>query len=232
LVPADQDLVERKLYTYAEVDRILGLAGGTARRWINGYERRGVDYDPVVRPEPVETDRVRWGEFIEVYYLSRFRDSGIPLQKLRATLAAVRERTESHYLFADDKVLYAEPDDLEVIFELQEAAGVSSFLVKRTGQIKFELFPDARKRLERITYEDGVARALRPRLDLDHVVVYADRFFGKPKIEDTGISPEAVARLVRSGTPIKTVSDLYGVEPSIINEAGFFSYGDRWKHAA
>lgn len=67
-----------------------------------------------------------------------------------------------------------------------------------------------------------MARALRPRIDLDHVIVYADKFFGKPKLEDTGVSPDAVARLVISGTPIETVSDLYGLEPSIINEAGLF----------
>lgn len=231
-MPEDQALVERKLYSYPEVDRILGLAGGTAHRWINGYERRGVEYDPVVRAEPTGTSRVKWGEFIEVYYLARFRASGIPLQKLRAILASVRERTESHYLFADDRVLYADPETLEIIYELQLEKGVSTFLVKRTGQLQFELYADARKRLERITYEAGVAKALRPRIDLDHVVVYADRFFGKPKIEDSGVSPDAVARLVRSGTPIKTVSELYGLDESLINEAGVFTYGDRWKVAA
>lgn len=232
MVTFDRPLVERLLYTYSDVGRILGLAPGTARRWINGYERRGTEYDPVVRPSPVDTSRVKWGEFIEVYYLSRFRRSGIPLQKLRGILQSVRERTDSHYLFADDSVLYADPAELEVIYELQMAEGVSTFLVKRTGQLRFELYPDAKQRLERITYEGGVAKALRPRMDLDHVVVYADKFFGKPKIEETGISPDAVGRLVMSGTPVETVSDLYDLDPSIIDEAGRFSYGDRWRIAA
>ena len=41
--------LERELYTFPEVDRILGLTPGTGQRWINGYERRGTWYDPVVR---------------------------------------------------------------------------------------------------------------------------------------------------------------------------------------
>lgn len=228
----DSPLVERLLYTYWDVDRILGLGSNTARRWINGYERRGVEYPPVVRGEALDTARVKWGEFIEVYYLSRFRRSGIPLQKLRSILQAVRERTGVHYLFADDKVLYADPDELEVIYELQEREGLSTFLVRRTGQLKFELDPEARQRLERITYEEGVARALKPRLDLDHIVVHGERFFGKPKVEGTGVSPDAVARLVWSGTPIETVSEMYDLTPAVINEAGVFSFGGRWKVAA
>ena len=231
-IVSEHPLLDRELYAYPEIDRILDLGAGTARRWINGYRSAGAAYSPVVRKEPLEADRATWGEFIEVYYLSRFRDSGIPLQRLRRTLEAVRERTEYHYVFGDDKVLYADSAELEVIYEIQESEGFSTFLVKRTGQTKFALFVEAKQRLERITYEEGVARALKPRLDLDHVVVHADRFFGKPKIDDTGISPDAVARLVWGGTPVDTVSDLYGLPPSTIDEAGRFVYGNSWQFAA
>jgi hypothetical protein len=34
-------MLDREVYMYAEVDRLIGLRGGTARRWINGYERAG-----------------------------------------------------------------------------------------------------------------------------------------------------------------------------------------------
>jgi len=36
----------RPVYTYAEVDRLLPLTTGTAKRWIDGYERAGRAYDP------------------------------------------------------------------------------------------------------------------------------------------------------------------------------------------
>jgi hypothetical protein len=41
-------MLDREVYTYAEVDRLIGLRGGTARRWINGYQRGGRSYDPIL----------------------------------------------------------------------------------------------------------------------------------------------------------------------------------------
>ena len=70
----ENSILERVLYTYSDVDRILGLGQGTARRWINGYRMEGTAYAPVVRDTPQDTTLVTWGEFVEVYYLSRFRD--------------------------------------------------------------------------------------------------------------------------------------------------------------
>lgn len=32
-------MLDREVYLYAEVDKLIGLAAGTARRWINGYKR-------------------------------------------------------------------------------------------------------------------------------------------------------------------------------------------------
>lgn len=33
-------MLDREVYVYAEVDKLIGLPAGTAKRWINGYERR------------------------------------------------------------------------------------------------------------------------------------------------------------------------------------------------
>lgn len=32
-------LLDRAIYSYADVDRLVGLHAGTARRWLEGYER-------------------------------------------------------------------------------------------------------------------------------------------------------------------------------------------------
>ncbi|WP_324277236.1 hypothetical protein [Blastococcus brunescens] len=44
-------LVDHPVYSMAQVDRILGLHGGTARRWIDGYDRGAKSYPPVIRQE-------------------------------------------------------------------------------------------------------------------------------------------------------------------------------------
>lgn len=54
-------MLDREVYVYAEVDRLIGLHGGTAKRWINGYERAGTVYDPILRVAPRDTAWVTWG---------------------------------------------------------------------------------------------------------------------------------------------------------------------------
>jgi uncharacterized protein (DUF433 family) len=70
------------VYHYAEVDRLLRLTPGTAKRWIDGYERAGRVYEPVVRQERTGSPWVTWGEFVETRLLSEFR-SPVPMIKFR-----------------------------------------------------------------------------------------------------------------------------------------------------
>jgi hypothetical protein len=41
-------------------DRLIGLHGGSARRWINGYERSGKNYEPILRIIPRDARWVTW----------------------------------------------------------------------------------------------------------------------------------------------------------------------------
>lgn len=61
-------MLDRPVYTYREVDRLLGLNQGTAKRWVNGYRHAGRSYPPIVREQPSDTRWVTWGEFIETRY--------------------------------------------------------------------------------------------------------------------------------------------------------------------
>lgn len=71
------DVVERPVYGMAQVDRLLGTRPGTARRWIDGYERGGRRYEPVVRLTSTGNDIVTWGEFVEARLLAHYRDKGV-----------------------------------------------------------------------------------------------------------------------------------------------------------
>jgi len=66
-------MLDRPVYSYPETDRLLRLTPGTARRWIDGYERAGREYPPVVRQERSGSPWVTWGEFVEARLLSEFR---------------------------------------------------------------------------------------------------------------------------------------------------------------
>jgi len=94
-------MLERPVYTYREVDRLLGLNQDTAKRWINGYRRGGRSYAPIVREQPLHTRWVTWGEFIETRLLSEYRDlDQIKIGKMRAVIAQLRERYDRRYPLA------------------------------------------------------------------------------------------------------------------------------------
>lgn len=84
-------MLDRPVYQYAEVDRLLRLTPGTAKRWINGYQRDGRWYDPVIRELTSDSTWVTWGEFTETRLLAEFRSS-IPMIKLRPAVEWLRER--------------------------------------------------------------------------------------------------------------------------------------------
>jgi hypothetical protein len=84
-------LLDRPVYLYREVDRVLGLRNGTAKRWINGYERQGRHYAPILRLEPVSTEWATWGEFVEARILAEYCDQRIVTKRLRAAVTALRE---------------------------------------------------------------------------------------------------------------------------------------------
>jgi hypothetical protein len=75
-------LLDRRVYALADVDRLLALPAGTARRWIDGYHRGDIHYPPVVRVERTRDEAVTWGEFVEARLLAEFRSRGASMQRL------------------------------------------------------------------------------------------------------------------------------------------------------
>src|SRR3954466_2798918 len=45
------DLLDRPVYGLPQIDRILSIPPGTAKRWIDGYTRSGKSYAPVIREQ-------------------------------------------------------------------------------------------------------------------------------------------------------------------------------------
>lgn len=76
-------MLDRAIYSYADVDRLVGLHEGTSRRWLEGYSRSGKFYDPVLREEPIHVDVVTWGEMVEARLLAEFRSRDVSVQRLR-----------------------------------------------------------------------------------------------------------------------------------------------------
>ena len=73
-----RSILDRPVYGVSEAAGLLGLRSDRARAWLDGYERSGVRYPPVIREEPTGDDIVTWGEFVELGYLREYRRKGVP----------------------------------------------------------------------------------------------------------------------------------------------------------
>jgi len=76
----------------AYADGELRMPPATLTDWLEGGERNGRQYEPVLRPEPLGINTITWGEMVEARYLRAYRtDLHISMQRLRPFIAKLRE---------------------------------------------------------------------------------------------------------------------------------------------
>jgi hypothetical protein len=80
-----------------------------------------VAYEPVARVEPTGGEVVTWGEFVELGYLREYRRKGVPLQRLRPVIAALRDEYETLYPLATAKPFVHGRD---LVLMLQQETGL------------------------------------------------------------------------------------------------------------
>ena len=114
---AQVSVLDRPVYGLSDAASLLGLNWSRARAWLDGYERKSVRYPPVVRPCSTGETVVSWGEFVELGYLREYRRKGVPLQRLRPVIEALREEFQTPYPLATAKPYVG---DRELVMKLQE----------------------------------------------------------------------------------------------------------------
>ena len=210
------DLLDRAIYSYGDVDRLVGLHAGTARRWLEGYERQGRFYDPVLRPEPTGGDEVTWGEMVEARLLAEFRDRRVPVQRMRPAIVRLREQ------FGRYPLAYARPfldvEGRELVQVVQQEVGLDrglQLVVVRDGQ--YVLTDPAQRFRSAVEYVEDVAGLLRPDLRTPDVVMDPQRAFGQPAVRN--VRTEALAEDYRAGTSREDLADLYDLSLAQVDEA-------------
>ncbi|MBV9592626.1 MAG: DUF433 domain-containing protein [Actinobacteria bacterium] len=216
------NLLDRPVYGFGQVDRILGLTPGTGRRWIDGYKRGAREFAPVVRPSATGDESVTWGEFVETRLLSEYRDSGVPLIRMRPTILRLREELGTLYPLASART-WLVPEGRELVAEIQEQVGLESRLrlVVRNSQGVFDWSDEARdfsESAEWTSVGDGAElRSLRPVASIEEVHIDPLRSFGEPVVR--GVRTEIIAELVRAGDSPAMIADLYELPVSVVNAA-------------
>jgi uncharacterized protein (DUF433 family) len=224
-VPADViTLLERPTYGFNQIDRLLGLRSGTSRRWINGYERAGKAYAPVVREQATADEIATWGEFVETRLLSEYRDAGVPMIHMRPVIEELRSDLNTQYPLASART-WLRPRGRELVMEVQERVGLErrlALVVVRTGQTIPEWSDEAedfRSSLEWTTEDSETAEPLRlrPVTDLADVFIDPLRGFGEPVVR--GVRTEVIAELFAAGDSADMIAESYDLSREMVDEA-------------
>ncbi len=208
-------LLERQIYGMSQVDGLLGLAGGTARRWIDGYERGGKTYPPVVRLESTGEEAVTWGEFVETRLLAEYRNRGVPMIRMRPVVERLRKELGVMYPLATARPFVSER---ELVAEVQEAVDLPDELwiveVLRTGQIALAF--ESRTFWETVDWEPSAADSdgeIATRVHLlgrqSPVMVDPLRSFGAPIV--ASVRTDVIAEEVRAGATVRFVAEGFGI---------------------
>jgi uncharacterized protein (DUF433 family) len=210
------ELLDRPVYGLAQVDRLLGLPSGTARRWIDGYARAGRTYPPVVRVEATGEEIVTWGEFVETRLLMEYREAGVSLVRMRPAIDRLREHFHRRYPLAFARP-YLDVEGRELVLEVQEAVGLErqlQLVVVRNNQV---VLTDPAERFSRAATfrpSDGVVEMLRPHAEIAEVVLDPLRQFGEPVVRS--VRTEIISEQVRAGESIDTIAEIYELpRPSV-----------------
>lgn len=211
-------ILDRPVYGVLEAAGLLGLRADRARAWLDGYERRGAQYAPVIRVEPTGEDVVTWGEFVELGYLREYRRKGVPLQRLRPVIDELRREFDTPYPLATAKPYILRK---ELVLDVQERNGLppAIAIVIRSGQ-QILLAHDAQRFFKKVEFEppgEGGVRRLHPAGMASPVVIDPLVRFGRPSVQ--GVATERLWELFDAGESVDQIADGYEMPAEDIRAA-------------
>jgi uncharacterized protein (DUF433 family) len=213
---AADSLLDRAIYAYSDVDRLVGLRSGTARRWLEGYERSGRFYDPVLRPERTGSDTVTWGEMVEARLLAEFRSRAVPVQRLRPAIIELRKEL-GRYPLAQARP-FLDVDGRELVRVVQDQVGLErqlQLVVVRNGQLV--LATSAERFSSAVEYVGGVVGRLKPDARTPDVLMDPRRSFGQPAVRN--VRTASLAEDFRAGSSREELAGLYDLTTHQVDDA-------------
>lgn len=202
-------VLDREMFTEAEAARLLRVPPSTLHYWLEGGERRGKTYRPVIRAEPHGTRTVTWAEFVEAALLRQCRRKHrIPMRQLRAFIDDLREHLGVPYPLADKRPFVS---GRQLVVEAQDASGLDAeFCLVAWASGQLILTPPSEEFFVRVEWEGDVAAGWRPHDDPKSPVrIEPDVRFGRPNVK--GISTEALWDQLDAGADEDEVAESFGL---------------------
>jgi uncharacterized protein (DUF433 family) len=193
-LPTVADILSQETYSEPEAARLLRVSPSTLHYWLQGGVRRGVQYMPILRPEPdKETRWVTWAEFVEAGWLKAYRSNRVPMKELRAFIERLRDDLGVPYPLAHRRPLVS---GKSLVFRAQEAAMLAPYfhLVDADGMLTYP----GQEFVSHVSWDGDIADGWRPLDDpKSTVLVRPDVRFGRPAV--SGVSTEILYEYSEEG---------------------------------
>lgn len=218
-------LLARPTYGLTEAARLLKIPSSTLRFWLEGMERQGRKYPPVLRWEAKGTSELTWGEFVEAGYLREYRHD-LPLVKLRPLHQALSQELGTPHPLATEKPMVG---GRTLVWNLQRKLDLPEELWIVVGGKQLVLGDAASAFFGRVEFDPVTEEARsyvvkQPATETERpVVVDPEVAFAVPTI--CGVRTETLAELVRAGERHQVVADIYrdyGITSQDVNTAEMF----------
>jgi uncharacterized protein (DUF433 family) len=204
-------VLDREMFTEAEAARLLRVPQRTLNYWLEGGERRGKVYRPVIRIEPKgERGAVTWAEFIEAGLLKEYRRThGVPMGELRSFIDYVRSKYHVPYPLAHRKPWVSGKD---LLSKAQDASGLEAdFCLIAEVRGQYVLTAPADSFLKRVTWDDDIAAGWRPHDDpRSPVRMDPEIRFGRPSIR--GVSTEPLWEHAEAGESADEIAEEFDLQ--------------------
>lgn len=201
-------VLEREMFSEAEAARLLRVHQSTLHYWLEGGERRGKQYRPVIRIEPRDARSVTWAEFIEAGLLRQYRrEHRVPMAELRAFIDKLRNEFGVPYPLAHHKPFVGAGRQL--VLEAQDDAGLGAeFCLVAVVRGQLVLTHASQGFVDRVVWDDDVAAAWRPHDEPRSPVLMTPlQRFGRPAIN--GISTEVLWEHGEGGESVEETAQAF-----------------------
>lgn len=194
------DLVGVGLFDRSEAARLTGVEPSTVKRWVAGYDRAGVRYEPlwpILRATEHELT-LDFRDLMELRVVASFRRKGMGVRTIRKALGVAEQRTGFRRPFS---TLRFKTDGARLFFEHVGAVeGERTLEDLFSGQLQLRKVIE--QTLEDVDFDDDLPRLWWPMGRQAGIVIDPARSFGQPIDDETGIPVEtlALAAEVEGGT--------------------------------
>ncbi|WP_158544862.1 DUF433 domain-containing protein [Blastococcus sp. TF02-09] len=223
--------LEREMYTEADAARLLQVSPSTLHYWLEGGQRRGRTYQPIIRPEPKGGHAdVTWAEFVEANLLKGYRrDANVPMRELRTFIEKLRDSLGVPYPLAHQKPYVT--SGRRLVMEAQRQADLAGdwWLVgEASGQLA--LLPAADAFYRQVVWDNDLAAGWRIAGADSPVLVDPDVRFGRPQVG--GVSTEVIWEHNRAGESDEEIAEAFDLSTAQVWGALAYELDSRVKRAA